>query len=40
MIWYFIVGAVLISIGVSLFAGALIKWADESDQLCALILIS
>lgn len=33
MTLYFIVGAVLISIGVSLFAGALIKWADAEDVL-------
>ena len=33
MIWYFSIGVVGISVGVSLLAGALIKWADAEDVL-------
>lgn len=33
MMWYWAIGVVGISIGVSLFAGALIKWADGEDVL-------
>lgn len=33
MIWYFIIGVVIFSVCVSLLAGAVIRAADESDQL-------
>lgn len=33
MMWYLAIGVVVISVGVSLLAGALIKWADAEDVL-------
>lgn len=33
MIWYFSIGVLLLSVGVSLLAGAAIKWADGEDVL-------